>query len=126
MVKKNWPCDVMWPFCFCNFETADHLLIEYSYSEAVWGLIANKFQLPSYNTHMAKVRLLAWVNHFASSGTKQIRKVNMGILITFWWHLWKERNRRIFDNIEQSAPQLACTIQDELSLLHRALSTLPG
>jgi hypothetical protein len=46
----------------------------------------------------------------------------MGILITFWWHLWKERNRRIFDRKEQSVPHLAFYIHDELRLLHNAIA----
>jgi hypothetical protein len=126
MVKKNWPCDIMCPFCFCNFETAEHLLTECNYSEALWGTIANRYQLPSYNTLMAKGRLLAWVNHLANTGSKQIRKIKISILITFSWYLWKERSRTIFENKEQSVPQLAYTMQDELSLFHRALSILHG
>jgi hypothetical protein len=38
------------------------------------------------------------------------------VLFTFWWMLWKERNNRIFENKENSAPQLAQLIIDEIIL----------
>jgi hypothetical protein len=37
-----------------------------------------------------------WVTLMASSGTTKERKIKLGILITFWWMVWKKRNRRIF------------------------------
>jgi hypothetical protein len=112
----------MCPFCFCHFETGDHMLLECNFSEAIWHIIASKYHLPSYNSLMSKGRLRAWVNHFANEGNKQVRKIKLGILVSFWWHLWKERNRRIFDSKEQYVPQLADAIQGEIDLFHRANS----
>jgi hypothetical protein len=71
---------------------------------------------------MLKGRLLAWVNHFANKGNKQARKIKLGILVLFWWHLWKERNRRIFDSKEQSLLEMADAIQSEIDMFHRAKS----
>jgi hypothetical protein len=71
MVKKKLACDVICPLCFHNYETTDHLLVECNYSEVLWGIIAWKFNLPSYGSLIAKGRIKACVNHFANEGNKQ-------------------------------------------------------
>jgi hypothetical protein len=71
---------------------------------------------------MAKGRLRVWVNHFANEGNKQVWKIKLGMLVSFWWHLWKERNRMIFNSQEQSVPWLADAIQGEIDMFHRANS----
>jgi hypothetical protein len=47
----------------------------------------------------------------------------MGILFFFWWSLWKEMNRRIFDNLEASIPHLTTLLKEEISWYARAQST---
>jgi hypothetical protein len=44
-----------------------------------------------------------------------IRKEEDWILTTFWWMIWKERNRRIFDQRESSAQRLANCILDSIT-----------
>jgi hypothetical protein len=44
------------------------------------------------------------------------------MLVSFWWHLWKERNRMIFNSQEQYVPRLADAIQGEIGMFHRANS----
>jgi hypothetical protein len=44
------------------------------------------------------------------------RRAKLGIIFTIWWYLWKERNRRIFDNKECSIPQLSALFNDDRTL----------
>jgi hypothetical protein len=37
------------------------------------------------------------------------------------WNLWKERNRRIFQNIQESAWQVAFRIKEDIAQKKRAL-----
>jgi hypothetical protein len=37
---------------------------------------------------------------------KQQRQ-NVGIMFLFWWQVWKERNRQVFENNESSFLQVA-------------------
>jgi hypothetical protein len=48
-----------------------------------------------------------WFNFVLRSGNKKGKQRKSGVLFTFWWLIWKERNKRIFEHKESSAPQLA-------------------
>jgi hypothetical protein len=48
-----------------------------------------------------------------------------GIIITFWWLIWKERNKRILEDKEMSAQELANLIQESVNVHHLAW-TLPS
>jgi hypothetical protein len=43
------------------------------------------------------------------------------ILCTFWWLVWKERNKSIFENSESSAQQVASNIEEKVNALHSIL-----
>jgi hypothetical protein len=40
----------------------------------------------------------------------------MGILLDFWWAIWKERNRIVFENKDRSPQQLVYFLKDEITL----------
>jgi hypothetical protein len=44
----------------------------------------------------------------------------LGVLFMYWWFLWKERNRRIFDQESRSSLQTARLIIDDVQLIWRA------
>lgn len=115
LAKKNWP-HPMYPLCLCMQETNEHLSSQCNYTEATWARIASQLQLPqdcrSYNPQ----GLVNWVYSVKKSRPKSEQKKLIGVLLTFWWHLWKERNRRIFENQETSHVQLANLVVDEIKL----------
>jgi hypothetical protein len=45
---------------------------------------------------------------------KTERKLD-GIMIYFWWNLWKERNRRTFQHISLEANQVAMLCKDDIT-----------
>jgi hypothetical protein len=49
-----------------------------------------------------------------------MRGRRLGIVFMFWWNVWKERNRRIFDNEERYVPQLSRFLEEELIIYSRA------
>jgi hypothetical protein len=51
-----------------------------------------------------------------SAGPSQDKRKRLGVLLIFWWRIWKERNYRIFDNICSSPKQVAAIIIDEAKL----------
>jgi hypothetical protein len=34
------------------------------------------------------------------SSSEKVKKMKLGILLTFWWLIWKEKNKRIFEKKE--------------------------
>jgi hypothetical protein len=44
------------------------------------------------------------------------------VIYTFW-NLWKERNRRIFNNVTESAFQVAARIKDDIEQRKRAFAS---
>ena len=49
------------------------------------------------------------------------RRFNGMVIYTFW-NLWKERNRRIFNNNSESVMQVAARIKDDIEQRRRAFS----
>ena len=43
------------------------------------------------------------------------------VIYTFW-NIWKERNRRIFDNKIETVPQVAARIKEDIEQRKRALA----
>jgi hypothetical protein len=114
MLKKNWPCDETYCFCLSMFEMTNHLLLHCNYTEVVWNIVATSYSLPNYAALSHSVGPAGWLRKIAASGDGRQKK-NTGILCTFWWMVWKERNRRIFDQLELSPNSLARFIQESIS-----------
>jgi hypothetical protein len=57
-----------------------------------------------------------WAETLNSTGTKRDKRRKLGILYDFWWAIWKERNRRNFDNIDRSPSQLTSLLKDDIVL----------
>jgi hypothetical protein len=77
-----------------------------SQNAIVWNNVATKFLLPGYNVMISNGGPIEWVRYLNKIGTKEEKKQRLGILFSFWWRIWKERNKRIFEGIEQSVPRL--------------------
>jgi hypothetical protein len=58
----------------------------------------------------------------ASKVPKQDRKRFNGILIYIVWNLWKERNRRIFENTHMTAQQVASLAKEDIMQRRRAMN----
>jgi hypothetical protein len=71
---------------------------------------------------------LGWVNTLITEGERESRRKRLGLLFSFWWHIWKERNRRIFKGCDQSTLQVSLLLQDQLHAFRKAsgFPTWPG
>jgi hypothetical protein len=116
MLKKKWPCNPTCSLYYCMNETTVHLLTECNYTEATWNLVAARFNLPGYDFFGSSHGPLQWVHQLQTVGSKADKKRNLGILCAFWWMVWKERNRRIFEAKEISAHALAMLIREAVDV----------
>jgi hypothetical protein len=97
-----------------------HILCDCNYSEVVWNLVATRYNLPSYVVMQQSAGPANWFQKLLGSGVAKEKRRRIGIFITVWWMLWKERNKRIFYHKEASTLQLATSIQEAISLLQTA------
>jgi hypothetical protein len=100
MAKKHWPCNLSCSLCFCELKNAPHLLLNCNFSDAVWNITTHRCNLPSYSDLGSNAKSLQWVNFLNSSSSKKERLDKLDILFSFWWELWKEHNRRVFQASE--------------------------
>jgi hypothetical protein len=96
LMKKHWPCNEFCALCYCLSESTEHLLTQCNYAEAVWNITADKFRIPFFTVLSGAGGPKQWVQSLLDAGTKKEKKRKLGVLFTFWWLTWKERNNRIF------------------------------
>jgi hypothetical protein len=107
LAKKNWPCNPHCPLCYCMNETNEHLLAECNFTEAIWDKIAHDLQVHPVLVPFHKGNISSWIEAAGRAGNKKQQHINAGIVFLFWWNIWKERNRRIFENKEASFLQVS-------------------
>jgi hypothetical protein len=109
-MKKNWPCSLICSLCYCIPETTDHRLMKCNYTEALWNTISPCYNLPHYDTFNTLGVQLIGSYTWPLQGRADKRKKPC-ILLYFWWHIWKEKGRRIFyNNLNYSTPGRHCLV----------------
>jgi zinc-binding in reverse transcriptase len=88
--KRNWPCGASCVLCNSIMqETTDHIFLSCSFTRRTWNdILPNNHQLPSSVIYLSRT---------LDAG----RLANSGVAIKYaavCWNIWKERNRRIFEN----------------------------
>jgi hypothetical protein len=68
------------------------------------------------------VQVISWWEEAETKITKGERKWFNGMVIFTFWNLWKERNRRIFNNAHESAMQVALRVKEDIEQRKRALT----
>lgn len=110
--------------CYAQPKTVAHITTECNYAEALWDKVSTQFGLPSYGTMPQSREPVEWVTHILQSGSKKEKREKLGILFAFWWNVWKEPNRRIFNNYEHWINHVARNINEDLALLYLAMDGL--
>jgi hypothetical protein len=110
---RGWENNYFCALCERNLETANHLFTECPYARNVWRLVAlwssHANLQPSCWSEQDDME--EWFIALTAGGTKEAHSVAILTL----WHIWKERNARVF-NIARSTEQAVLTrIKDELS-----------
>jgi hypothetical protein len=76
--------------------------------------VATRFAMPGCAALNHSEGPVGWLQYIAASGDKRQKRRNVGILCTFSWMVWKERNRRIFEHVELPPNNLATLIHDSI------------
>ena len=122
MEKRGRPHEEHCVLCNGPLETGLHLCLCCLFAKAVWsqilawehfdGLIGQQQNDPS------NIRQW-WENASSKVPCPERRRFN-GMVIYIFWNLWKERNRRIFNNTYETVMQVAARIKDDTEQRRRA------
>lgn len=122
LAKRNWPHNESCSLCYCNQETTEHLLTNCNFTKAAWNLIADTYQLPKYHDLVGAGGPRRWITHLKKTGSNNTdKRKNVGILLYFWLHIWKDRNRRVFQGYELSTLRVTTLMQEDINLYGQAV-----
>ncbi|XP_059070690.1 uncharacterized protein LOC131860311 [Cryptomeria japonica] len=103
--------------CKENEETVEHLLFWCSYTKKVWDWLLNNLQYESVRSQSLKGFLLAWPACYKKSKWSILWVVSSAMLV---WHIWKERNRRVFNeealSLDLLIPKIKTTIGEVINV----------
>jgi hypothetical protein len=116
LLIRHWPCDWICSLCREDFEDTTHLAKDCEFTELVWNQVCNwqELHLPPPSNSQS---ISDWIEGLSVNRSKRERKIIMGALLTTWWHIWLERNRRIFHQRSLPPIQVAYSIMENIDLL---------
>ena len=120
--KKRWPHQDHCVLCNSPMETGLHLSLLCPYATAVWDQVLSWKNFAVQLPHPETLSIAEWWEQTASNIPKQDCWRFNGVCIYIWWNMWKERNRRIFENKYMTAQQVASLTKEHIVQRHRAVA----
>jgi hypothetical protein len=117
LAKRSWPHNPACILCDQEFETAVHLCKDCIFTKEVWMHLSRWLQFQSLPVFAQFRTISGWWRASSNAVDRTLRRTFNGIVITFWWFIWKERNRRTFQNIKEDALQIARSIKEHVDVL---------
>ena len=122
---RNWTADILaargWSHsstcCFCDqsMEADVHLLLQCPYAKDIWAKISHS-QGRIASIASTGNYVLPWRNRCNKLALINLRKKEMFFAAYVAWHIWKERNRRIFQGKSLTTDEVVQLFKDEISL----------
>jgi hypothetical protein len=95
-------------------DDAKHLLINCALAKEVYRLIWSWFGLRGNATPCLS-------NQGPVECLENNATMAAGILLYSWWNVWKEKNKRVFKEVQRSELHVAMATKDDIDLLFRTL-----
>lgn len=114
LTKRNWPNGPICKLCGIEPETPNHLCKDCPYSKQVWSQLKRWLHLSVLNSVAMMTSIHGFWRKCRAKFYKRQRKMIDGIMIYFWWNIWKERNRRTFQQKSLQANQVALLCKDDI------------
>ena len=96
LLQRNVACNSCCVLCDeCTWEIGSQLMLHCSYSQTMWSLHLAKLNLTSIVCN-SLLELMESILLQVDQHHKDIQTVRKLIYCAFIWHIWNERNKRIF------------------------------
>ena len=123
LATRGWPHQPNCSLCNGLLETGPHLCLHCPFARAVWHqiLVWEGLSLVAQAdpTHFSSIK--DWWEATSSPLPKNQKRDFNGLMIYTLWNIWKERNRRIFENSALTPIQLALKIKEDVCTFKRAM-----
>jgi hypothetical protein len=84
--------------CNSGAEDAHHLLTDCSFSKQVIHFIWPWYSLDGGPTQVSQEQgMAAWLSTNVARANARNHRETIGILLYYWWNVWKERNRHVLE-----------------------------
>lgn len=124
LIKRNWPNDPLCKLCGMGPEMPQHLCKDCTFTKETWAILQGWCGI----THIRNIDPAGSVYKYwrkcRATFDKPTKKVFDGIIIYFWWHIWKERNGRTFQLKTRSPRDVARLCKDDMAMLPRTSSSV--
>jgi hypothetical protein len=110
--KRGWSNDSICRLCKQEPEAITHLFQNCIFTRAVWAQLTHWLDLALLPGMAQSSSIYTWWNKCRAKVDKCSRREFDGLIILFWWEIWKERNRRTFQSLEKSECVIAGLIKD--------------
>jgi hypothetical protein len=124
LIKRNWPNDPICKLCGIDLETPTHLCKDCNFARQVWSIIKQWLGLSVIDSVAMAGSLHAYWRKCRAKINRDQRRMFDGYIIYFWWNLWKERNRRTFQNKSMQPRQVALLCKEDIEQFQ--LATRPN
>jgi hypothetical protein len=121
LYKRGWIEDTDCRLCGNELETPTHLCKSCPFTKEVWGILKQWMQLTTIQSVNDSGALYSYWWRCRRKFQKSERRKVDGIFIYFWWNIWKERNRRQFQQITLNPIQVATLCKDDIMQYRRAI-----
>ena len=113
LAKRGWPQDTLCKLCNSEPETPTHLCKDCSFTRASWDRLISWLQVGSLPPTTVTTTLKGWWKKCRAGFDKHNKPFFDGIIIYFWWNIWKERNRRTFNQVSKSEGEVALLTKED-------------
>jgi hypothetical protein len=114
LAKKGWPHDPQCKLCSNAAETPTHLCKDCPFTKAVWSQLSTWYKLQNLPASDSTQSVCGWWKKCRSKVDKKSRPTLDGFFIYFWWNIWKERNRRTFNQESKLVEEVAYLIKEDV------------
>ena len=126
LALRGWPHQNSCALCSGPLETGLHLCLTCPYAQVVWNQISTwkNFNILQAAHPVQFDNIGKWWEKAARSVPKDKRRHFNGLIIYTMWNIWKERNRRIFDQKFLTVKKVATRIKENLEEYRRAFRVI--
>jgi hypothetical protein len=122
LAKRQWPNDPICKLCNTEPETPTHLCKDCDFTKRAWAFLRQWLGLAVIDNIGPNGSLYNYWRRCRAKFDKTQRRSFDGVLIYFWWNIWKERNRRTFQSKSLQPKEVAFLCKEEIEQYQRATS----